>query len=198
MSGAHLGIVVEGHGDAAALPVLARRIAAERFQNYTLTTSTWRLPRSQATSSALARAVRLVAYDVASSGASSGGVLVVFDADRECPVELADSIRGVQVGPGAVGIAIANREYEAWILAAIESLAQNRLVRDATPVVGDPDALRNPKATLDERLHSRYKVTSDQEALSGSVDLELACGNSRSFRHLCDAIGRLLTSAIPD
>ena len=55
-----------------------------------------------------------------------GSVLILFDADDDCPKELAAVPR---VGPegrssfnAGCSVVIANREYEAWFLATMESL----------------------------------------------------------------------------
>lgn len=79
--------VVEGHGDVAALPILVRRVANECYDCYdVLIPKPHRVPRNQMVKGDfLRRAVAMQSVRVA----QRGGVLVVADADDDCPVELA-------------------------------------------------------------------------------------------------------------
>ena len=56
----------------------------------------------------------------------SGGILVLLDADDDCPAELAPTLlnRARSARPDCrVSVVLANREFEAWFLASAQSLA---------------------------------------------------------------------------
>lgn len=125
---------------------------------------------------------------LAAAKAQGGTVLVLLDADDDCPVELARDLyaRGqVFVHGATLQVVIPNREYEAWFLAAAESLAGRRgLGADITPPE-QPDVPRNAKGWLSERMPGgRYHEVSDQPALTAMFDLALASLRSRSFRKM--------------
>ena len=86
----------------------------------------------------------------------------------------------------AVSVVFANREYEAWFLAAAESLqGQRGFGFEKTPAF-EPERLRNAKGWLGERMTGgKYRETTDQPAFSARMDLSQAFDLSRSFRKLC-------------
>jgi hypothetical protein len=126
-------------------------------------------------------------------------VLVVLDAEGDCPVErAAESVRRANgVLPGLdPQVVVANRMFEAWLVAAAGSLAGRRgLLADlSTPL--DPDEIRNPKLWLSESmLNGRYHEVSDQPALTALFDIQEARKASRSFRKIADAFRRIAQDA---
>lgn len=106
-----LASVVEGHGEVGAVPVLLRRIAAEQYGRVDCTVpSPHRVKRGQMISSDFLD--RAVQTQMARVG-PSGGVLILLDADDDCPVQLAASLRGRLPDP-RVEVVVAVREFEAW------------------------------------------------------------------------------------
>ena len=97
---------------------------------------------------------------------------MLLDSDSDCPAELGPTIHGWAVeaaGGVPCGVVLAHREYEAWFLAAIESLRGHRGVRiDAEPHP-NPENPRGAKEQLELRLQggAGYMETADQPALSG-------------------------------
>jgi hypothetical protein len=72
--------------------------------------------------------------------------LVLLDADDDCPAELGPKIqdRARQVVPHrSVSVVLANREYEAWFLAAAGSLHGQRGFAFECPPGFEPERLRN-------------------------------------------------------
>ena len=130
-------------------------------------------------------------------------VLIVLDADEDCPVDLAlglaQRIRALRPSVPAAIVA-ANAAFEAWFLADLESIAGKRvksrvLIPKAEPS-SDPDGIRNPKQRL-IALTARgttYKETTDQPALASMIDLDVVSGRSRSFRRLVGALQDLATA----
>ncbi|MBM3748508.1 MAG: DUF4276 family protein, partial [Acidobacteria bacterium] len=92
-----------------------------------------------------------------------------------------------------VAVVLPKREFEAWFLAAAESLRGYRdLSADLEPP-SDPEAVRGAKEWLQRHLPPgrRYSETLDQPALAAVFDLELARRRSSSFEKLCREITRL-------
>ena len=91
-------------------------------------------------------------------------------------------------------LALARREYEAWFLAAIESLRGKRRIRPDAAYAADPEAIRDAKGTLSRFMPARtpYRETTDQPALSAQFDLGLAYQRASSFRKLVRELCRIL------
>ncbi len=169
-----LGAVVEGHGEVRAVPVLLRRMLAEIRPGSAVRIPTpVRYPRSRLLRTGeLERAVVLAA-EQAGEGAA---VLVLIDADDDCPAELAPSllrrVRG-RLADRPSTVVLAKREFEAWFLAAARSLRGYRgLPQDLEPPT-DPEGVRGAKEWLAHRM-GRYRPTLDQPALAAIMDLEEA------------------------
>lgn len=185
--------IVEGDGEVRALPLLLRRLA-EANGVYDLSVSTpIRVHRDQFLRRPEEFERKLV---LASAKADGGAVLVLLDADDDCPMQLARDIaaRGAAfVSTATLHVAIANREYEAWFLAAAQSLAGKRGLGDDLQAPVEPDDIRNAKGWLSQRMaEGRYHEVSDQPALTAVFDLEQARQRSRSFRKLAKTLGQIL------
>jgi hypothetical protein len=115
--------IVEGDGEVPALPKLLHRIAAEVGVPDLRTPTPMRIPRGKITiSGGIERAVAAAALRVS----GRGGVLVLLDADDDCPAEYGPLLlaRATAARPDQqVFVVLANREFEAWFLAAAPSLA---------------------------------------------------------------------------
>lgn len=185
--------IVEGHGEVRALPELLRRIGREL--------SIWHLkvPMPQRVNKSrlllpgiLENTVQAVAHRVA----GPGGILVLLDADDDCPHDVGPVLQGrAQAARPDLRIAVvlANKEFEAWFLAAAASLAGRRnLPQQLEPPTG-PDQIRDAKGWLSGRMVGQsYRETVDQPALASIFDLEMARKNSRSFDKLRREAERLM------
>ena len=178
--------VVEGHGEVLALPGLIRRLAQRRGIWHVECPTPFRQPRtSLADLDQLTKAVRFAGARVT----GAGGVLVVLDADDDCPVALRSKLDAVQERSDVpVSIVVANREYEAWFLAAAESLSGVT----APAGVADPEGPRDAKGRLEHLMTEKYRETRHQPAFSNQLDLDLAERRGRSFRRLVHAVDVLL------
>lgn len=177
--------IVEGDGEVRAAPVLARRLAEARGIYDLEVPPPIRVHRDQFLRRPDEFERKLL---LAAAKARGGTVVVMLDADDDCPVELARGIE-VRAQPFVHGatlkVVIPNREYEAWLLAAAESLAGKRGLSQDLASPAQPDDLRNAKGWLSERmLGGRYHEVSDQPALTATFDMEVASSRSRSFRKL--------------
>src|SRR5689334_17817946 len=115
--------VIEGFGEVDAVPLLIRRICNQLLESYTVkTVPPIRIPRSKIIRQGeLERAVRL-----AKINNSGGPVLVLFDADGDCPAELGPRLKSwarAITRSDDVSIVIAMHEFEVWLLAAAHSLS---------------------------------------------------------------------------
>ena len=179
--------IVEGDGEDAALPVLLRRLGEWLTPDeYINVARPIRVGRNQFLNRAdiFSKQLQLAALKCT----QPGWILILLDADDDCPAELARDIlqRSMRIIPNQrVSVVLAKREYEAWFLASALSLNGKRNLRiDAAPA--NAESVRGAKEWLSERiLNGRYREVTDQPALSAVMDLQQARENSRSFRKLC-------------
>jgi hypothetical protein len=188
--------IVEGHGEVRAVRELISRIAAEICGTWTEVAPAFRLDSGKMRKpDELAKAIRVQAARVK----GPGGVLVLRDGDDDdvrCPVELAGQLAPEPgLVPVRVEIVIARHEYEAWFLAAAESLRGHPAVRDNASAPADPEARRGVKRQLESMMCESYKETLHQAKFSSLIDLQAARERSRSFRRMVHAIEVLLDPA---
>jgi hypothetical protein len=187
-----LGVIVEGDGEVAAAPVLLRRIAAQLGRVINVPRP-FRVPRGKLVKPReLQRAVEAVARQCG----PGAPILVLLDADDDCVKDLAARLLAEARAARAdrpVAVVLANREFEAWFLAALDSLRGQRYLAEDARWPGDPEAVRDAKGALGELMApARYSPSIDQVALASRMDLELARARSRSFDKLCRDVARLL------
>ena len=128
---------------------------------------------------------------------SVGAILIVLDADDDCPVEVGTRIlawANQARNDLPIGVVIANREYEAWFLAAAQSLQGHRGLPVDLAAPSEPESVRGAKEWLSRymRCGQPYAPTRHQASFSAQIDLELARQNSRSFRKLDKEVRRLV------
>lgn len=190
-----VGLLVEGHGEHYAAPILVQRIAAS-LGVIDVTCPVIRQPRTSILKPGeLERHVILLANKVGEGGA----VLVLIDADDDAACQLGPELlrRATTARPDrAIGVVLAVQEYEAWLLASASSLRGKRgLPTDLEPPPA-PEAIRDAKGWLRKRLPRGYSPTADQPELTRLFDLELA-RNSPSFDKLVRELTRLLLPGTP-
>ncbi|MBI4676019.1 MAG: DUF4276 family protein [Elusimicrobia bacterium] len=172
--------IVEGHGEADAVPVLLRRLACEAGARDSALLSEHGLQTS---------------VELALMYENCGGILVLFEDEDGCPAELGPLLgrwAAVRAGGVPFAIALAHREYEAWFLAALDSLRGRRGIAREAKWDTDPERPRGAKEALEKLMERPYRETQDQAALSAVFDMAQAYHRSRSFRHLVKAVGDLL------
>lgn len=180
--------IVEGDGEVAALPVLLRRLAAWRCPDeYVDVLTPIRVYKDRFLNKPdeFSRHLKLAA---AKCG-DDGWILVLLDADDDCPAQKGAAVLAqaqAVIPHRRIAVVLANREYEAWFIAAAESLNGFRgFYCHLQDVRNDPEVPRNAKGWLGERMPGRYGETTDQPAFSQRFDMALAHERSRSFRKLC-------------
>jgi Domain of unknown function (DUF4276) len=217
--------IVEGRGELEAVPILLRNwLRFRRYRNVQV--------HADGPVHANGKGNLAVAHD----GASGRGVehyvrlallrqpqpdivLIILDADEECPRALASTLlsraRTMVPADFPIGVVVANREYEAWFLAAFASakfrrsleeqgfaLRQRSLTRGT-----DVEAIADCKAriatlvdfSIDEpaiRRPTTYKPTVHQPALTRLLPFTPGMARrSRSFRKLLKELHELLMQA---
>jgi hypothetical protein len=181
--------IVEGYGEVEALPILLRRLGEWRTpDHYTQVLPPIRVARDRFLNKP--EEFRRHLLLAAEKCGENGWILLLLDADDDCPAELGKRVleeARVVVPHRRISVVFANREYEAWFLAAAKSLNGCRgfLIDELGEF--DPEQPRNAKGWMGQRMASgTYRETTDQPAFSAKMDLDQAFNRSRSFRKLCD------------
>lgn len=173
--------IVEGQGDVQSIPVILRRIAAQA-DVYDLSIRPIRIARSKLVRQGeVERAIELGAREAAPRGA----VLIVVDADDDAACQLGPELlrRAQGARPDiASAVVLANREKEAWYIAAVESLRSRRGLGEEVARPRNPEGIRNAKAWLAQRMTGgRYSEVSDQAAFAAMFDFDAARQYAPSF-----------------
>ena len=124
-----------------------------------------------------------------------GRIVVLLDANGDCPAELASDI--LQRARAArsdlrIEVDLAKREYEAWFISAIESIAGFRGIHPDVSAPQDPESIGGAKEWLQDRMRSSYRPTADQAALTARFDMALARERSPSFDKMWRATAAVL------
>lgn len=189
-----LGLIVEGHGEVAAVPVLIRKLCAEHEVWDVEILRPIRGKRDRLVSakfSDLERSIALATFN------SADAIIVVVDADDACAATLGPSIlaRADAASAVPIGVVLVVHEYESWFLASTEALRGHQRVRDDAVFTNDPDEVPNPKAFFERNCMvdgACYSETVDQAGLSAHIDVEHARTRSASMDKFCREAERLL------
>jgi Domain of unknown function (DUF4276) len=185
--------IVEGHGDAEAVPVLVRKLLLDHSDFDDV--KPHRVHRQKVTKPGELEKV----VEFASMREDCTAILVVLDADEDCPATMGPNLVAratTAVGHMPVGVVLANREFEAWILAGIAGARGVRGIAADADAPPDPDRVPSAKSRLQGLMGTRsYLETDDQAALAERLELSSARANSRSFRKLEKEILRIRAQA---
>lgn len=172
--------IVEGHGEERAVPALLRRwFKSRRFHNF----DTPDLAIRASGSGALKCAhdddddLGIESYVALAAAQKPDGILVVLDADDECLSRKGTSRPGL--GPELrerarkaaahipVEVVVANREYEAWLLASLGALKRaGKVPVHASVPEANIETIRDCKRALRTFLGRPYEETTDQPDLT--------------------------------
>lgn len=197
MSRIRIAAIVEGHGEVEAVPVLIRRIAAEIDPSLAPDIGpVMRVPANRLRKQGeLERTVEFTARKLG----GEGGVLILIDCDWEngCPKWDGPDLlhRARSTRPDLpISLVLAYREYEAWFIAASDSLKGKHRLSETLEIVEDPEGIRGAKEWLSSRMprNRPYAETIDQPALSELFDLK-AARRTKSFDKCYREIAWLLT-----
>ncbi|MEO6751543.1 MAG: DUF4276 family protein [Opitutus sp.] len=195
--------IVEGDGEISAVPILLRRFLAIR-QRWDLDIAR---PKNAHGCGNLTKMGGLEKFtELAFRERGCSGVLILMDADEDadCPMHMAQNFANRIKKHGArhpVAIVFARREYEAWFLASLETIAGQEIGgRPGLPAGlvfdGDVEEIRGVKGWLSRQFPGSriYKETEDQAPMSERIDFDLTAKKSRSFRRFCNAVDSLLSA----
>jgi len=189
-----IACIVEGHGEVDAVPGLIKRIGKSLNPPiYPEIPPPIRKPRSSLIKAkgVLENTVELAARLTG----GGGGIFILIDADDDCPVELGALLLGrakAQRSSSPVSVVVANREYEAWFIAAAHSLRGKQGLRDDLEVPANPESIRGAKAWLEKNMGGKvYTETTDQILLTKDFDLHAAL-STRSFQKCYSDLERML------
>ncbi len=179
MTEVKIAAIVEGHGECEAVPILIRRIAQMIDPGFVpKVLPPLRVPATRLFKEGeVERSIELAARKLE----GRGGVLIIVDCDWEncCPAEQGPVLLKraiVTRGDLPIAIVLAKREFEAWFLAAAESLrGRCGLPDDLEPPI-DPETIRGTKEWLSHRMlpGRSYAETTDQPVLTAAFDMEVA------------------------
>ena len=189
-----IGCIVEGHGDVKAVPILIRRIVQSLHPELQIDTPRpIRVHRSQVVKPGeLERRVKLAA----SRTGRRGAIFIILDSDDDCPAKLGPELlqRAVNVRSDLpIAVVLAKREFEAWFLAAAESLRGQRELKNELQSPNNPEGIRDAKGWLSRQMEGNrtYDEVSDQPAFTARFDFEQA-RHADSFDKCYRDIARLL------
>ncbi|MGB9604823.1 MAG: hypothetical protein ACP5U2_07210 [Bryobacteraceae bacterium] len=141
-----IACVVEGHGEVDSVPIVLRRIAEMVGPGLGLDIPRLlRYPKQQLLKPG---SFERVAVSASGKAGQNDAVMVVLDADNDCPKDLAAELpermrRAVGHGPHAA--VIARREFKAWFIAVAESLSKRWGMHCDLSAPEDPQSLQGTK-----------------------------------------------------
>jgi hypothetical protein len=179
MEEVRLAAIVEGHGEYEAVPILIRRIAqtiAPGFVPKVL--HPLRVPASRLMKEGeMERSVELAARKLR----GQGGILVVLDCDWDngCPALDGPALlkRAMDVrGDLPIAVILAKKEFEAWFLAAAESLRGKHGLPNDLQSPARPEDICGAKEWLSDKMPygQSYAETTDQPAFTAMFDMRTA------------------------
>ncbi|MXW26861.1 MAG: DUF4276 family protein [Dehalococcoidia bacterium] len=186
--------IVEGKGDALALPALIRRILDEMGVRRAVQVKT-PLHEKRGT---LLRAGELERYTrlaLAKAG-DDARVLLLIDADDDCAARLGPELQRRVDSVAAGSAVLAVREYENWLLADAAAFTRDSAFRDRISPPGNPENVEDAKRWLGARRIDRrsYRPTIDQARLTELVDLQIVRRRCQSFDKFWREVERLTTA----
>lgn len=187
--------IVEGYSEVQSVPVLLRRLLAE-WSRYEVT---------------VVKPVRVSRYKVVRPGEleracelarrrprGCDAILLVLDADDDCPKELAPALlerarRAHADIPSAV--VLAKSEFEAWFLGSLESLRGVRGLAETAVSPEMAEDIRDAKGYLSHQMTGgrTYVEVDDQPALANRFDLQSARQRCPSFDKFVRDVESLVT-----
>jgi hypothetical protein len=182
---AELAIVVSGHGELEAVPILVRRVAHEIVGRFDVRV---RRPNRKPESGLLKEDSDLLTRTLIRESRGAAGILVLVDDEDGAPCT--DGPRLQQRCEAAcphlpVCAVLAYREFETWFL------------WDAAQLFGSepdfpPEQRRDAKGWIRRQQPLGYNPREDSPGLAQRMDLERVIASSDSFRVFVDRVRRLL------
>ncbi|MDP3062031.1 MAG: DUF4276 family protein [Chloroflexota bacterium] len=187
--------IVEGHSETESVPVLLRRFFVE-MQVQTLPIRTLRAKRYQ-----VVKEGQLERYVELARRQGARAILVLLDADDDCPKEVAPSLlrRALDTTGGGIlcSVVLPKSEMESWFIAGITSLRGRRGISETAVPPEDPESVRDAKGWLTSAMAGRtYVETDDQPTFAAMFSLEEAAACCRSFRKFDKDVRSILQTLV--
>ena len=189
-------LIVEGHGDKEAIPVLARRLLDDHEMHDVSVTS----PQM---SGDLGKSIKRFDDFIRYALKNQCPILWVLDCDdkqngqRGCPVAHAKDFRRMLEELGGISqpveFAFFVPEFESLFLAEQQALKEYYKMPSSSSFPAGISGKRNAKGEISRMLPKgrAYKETIDQAKIAARLDLEICRRHSRDFRHFESALKRL-------
>lgn len=184
MTQVSMAAIVGGHGEVAAVPILIQRIAGEFDPAIVVNVRpVLRVAESRLFKhNELERQVELAARKIH----GKGGIFILMDCDWDggCPAQEGPALlhRAREARSDLpLSVVLAKKEYEAWFIAAAESLRGKRGLPQDLSCDRTPEDIRGAKEWLSDHMPPGrpYSETTDQPALTAVFDLDKArCADS--------------------
>ena len=185
--------IVEGKGDALALPILVRRVlqaqgAADRVR---VRKAAWENKSTLLKPGEVERIAR-----GALQKANDARVLVLIDADEDCAATRGPELQrrlDKALGSGVSAAVVAVHEYENWLVAGASAFSGNNTFRDSIRAPKNPESVQDAKHWLNARRMGKhsYDPVVDQAPLTALVDLDTVRERCPSFDKLWREVERL-------
>jgi hypothetical protein len=179
----HVGLVVEGRGDAYAVPALFRQWLYRQGQWADVVGKP--VP-CHGRDKALA-ADGLEGYVTTAAGRPGCvGVVVVLDSETDPACELGPQLlsRTKEITAKPVAVCLAEPKYEAWLVASAETMELQGLVYAPN---------RDPETLIKRALRpSKYVKPTWQPRLTDRLDFDLAVDRAPSLRRLLSKLDELV------
>jgi hypothetical protein len=191
-----IAAIVEGHGECEAVPILIRRIAQVIDPGFVpKVLPPLRVPASRLLKEGeMERSVELAARKLQ----GQGGIFVIIDCDWDygCPAMDGPPLlkRAMDVRKDLpVAVILAKKEFEAWFLAAAESLRGKHGLPNDLLSPPAPEEFRGAKEWLSSMMPygQSYSETTDQPAFTALFDMS-AARRADSFDKCYREIERML------
>jgi hypothetical protein len=198
---AYLMMIVEGDGDVQAAPILARRILHSQQIFNVDVPKPIRIRRDQFLRKPDLREKYLLL--ARAKAGNQGRVLVLLDADDECPRDLVVAhLAQMQhiVSPTTLSLVFAKTEFEAWFIAAADSLAGKHGLPVGLVAPPNAETIPGAKGWLRHQMPSGqgYSETVDQPALTALFDWELGRGRSPSLDKFCREVLEPISNSLEE
>ena len=143
--------VVEGDGDATAFPELLVRILQERYSRYDvlIARGKTKVVKANSRDKLEVNLDRFLRHAQRKPGC--GAILILVDADVDCPITLAQRLseRCDEIGTKCpVQIVCARRSYESWFLASLDTIKGKYGISDTAVLSRDAETSQIPKYGL--------------------------------------------------
>jgi len=182
--------IVEGQSEVISVPPLIRRILRETINVWDIDAAKpFRVKRNLVVKKGeFERAIKQAIRARYTERHVVGGVLVLLDADDDCPRDLAETLlhRAKSETRLPVSVVLPQMELEAWILASKEQLRGVRGIREDATSPEHPESIRGAKGQLSRNMGPGrcYIETADQVALVEKMDIQVCQERCPSFRKL--------------